>query len=154
MLSDSHAHLTLEHLDPDRDEMPDIDLDICQNGRAAVLDYVRSKYGHVAQIITFGTLKAKAAVKDVARVMGLGFEEANQLTKLIPSELNMTLDKALTQLARRRKSSRSAVVREAIEAMTRGEKRSVTELAGDLVGRFHGPGDLSSNPKYMDDFGK
>jgi DNA polymerase-3 subunit alpha len=84
-------------LDPDRDEMPDIDLDICQNGRAAVLDYVRGKYGHVAQIITFGTLKAKAAVKDVARVMGLGFEEANQLTKLIPAELNMTLDKALMQ---------------------------------------------------------
>jgi len=84
-------------LDPDRDEMPDIDLDICQNGRAAVLDYVRQKYGHVAQIITFGTLKAKAGVKDVARVLGLGFEEANQLTKLIPSELNMTLDKALTQ---------------------------------------------------------
>ncbi|MEK7710270.1 MAG: DNA polymerase III subunit alpha [Planctomycetota bacterium] len=84
-------------LDPDRDEMPDIDLDICQNGRAAVLDYVRNKYGHVAQIITFGTLKAKAAVKDVARVMGLGFDEANQLTKLIPSELNITLDKALAQ---------------------------------------------------------
>ncbi len=84
-------------LDPDRDEMPDIDLDICQEGRAAVLDYVRGKYGHVAQIITFGTLKAKAAVKDVSRVMGLGFEEANQLTKLIPFELNMTLDKALTQ---------------------------------------------------------
>ncbi len=84
-------------LDPDRDEMPDIDLDICQNGRAAVLDYVRNKYGHVAQIITFGTLKAKAAVKDVARVLGLGFDEANQLTKLIPAELNITLDRALEQ---------------------------------------------------------
>ena len=84
-------------LDPDRDEMPDIDLDICQNGRGAVLDYVRGKYGHVAQIITFGTLKAKAVVKDVARVLGIGFDEANQLTKLVPSELNMTLDKALAQ---------------------------------------------------------
>ena len=84
-------------MDPDRDEMPDIDLDICQNGRAELLDYVRHKYGHVAQIITFGTLKAKAVVKDVSRVMGLGFEEANNLTKLIPSDLKMTLDKALDQ---------------------------------------------------------
>ncbi len=84
-------------MDPDRDEMPDIDLDICQAGRAQLLDYVRQKYGHVAQIITFGTLKAKAAVKDVARVMGIGFEEANNLTKLIPAELNITIDKALEQ---------------------------------------------------------
>jgi DNA polymerase-3 subunit alpha len=84
-------------MDPDRDEMPDIDLDICQVGRAQVLDYVRDKYGHVAQIITFGTLKAKAVIKDVSRVLGLGFEEANNLTKLIPSELKMTLDKALKQ---------------------------------------------------------
>jgi len=82
-------------MDPDRDEMPDIDLDICQNGRGELIDYVRDKYGHVAQIITFGTLKAKAVVKDVSRVMGLDFEEANQLTKLIPNELHMTLDKAL-----------------------------------------------------------
>jgi len=82
-------------MDPDRDEMPDIDLDICQNGRGRLIDYVREKYGHVAQIITFGTLKAKAAVKDVARVMGLDFNQANELTKLIPNELKMTLDKAL-----------------------------------------------------------
>ena len=82
-------------MDPDRDEMPDIDLDICQNGRQQIIDYVRRKYGHVAQIITFGTLKAKAAVKDVARVLGLGFDEANRLTQLIPSELNITLDRAL-----------------------------------------------------------
>lgn len=84
-------------MDPDRDEMPDIDLDICQNGRADVIEYVRNKYGHVAQIITFGTLKAKAVVKDVARVVGLGFDEANQLTKLIPQTLKMTLDLALEQ---------------------------------------------------------
>ncbi|MBU0717957.1 MAG: DNA polymerase III subunit alpha, partial [Planctomycetes bacterium] len=66
-------------------------------GRAQLIDYVREKYGHVAQIITFGTLKARAAVKDVARVMGVGFDEANQLTKLIPGELKMTLDKALAR---------------------------------------------------------
>ena len=84
-------------MDPDRDEMPDIDLDICQNGRAQLIDYVRDKYGHVAQIITFGTLKARAVVKDVARVMGVGFDQANQLTKLIPNALKITLNKALAQ---------------------------------------------------------
>ncbi len=82
-------------MDPDRDEMPDIDVDICQNGRADVINYVRQKYGHVAQIITFGTLKARAAVKDVSRVLGLPFDEANQLTALIPAELKMTIDTAL-----------------------------------------------------------
>jgi DNA polymerase-3 subunit alpha len=84
-------------MDPDRDEMPDIDVDICQNGRADVINYVREKYGHVAQIITFGTLKARAAVKDVSRVLGLQFDEANRLTSMIPGELNMTIDKALAQ---------------------------------------------------------
>ena len=82
-------------MDPDRDELPDIDVDICQVHRADVIDYVRQKYGHVAQIITFGTLKAKAAVKDVARVMGMGFAEANELTALIPAELKMTIDRAM-----------------------------------------------------------
>ncbi|MCO6438337.1 MAG: DNA polymerase III subunit alpha [Phycisphaerae bacterium] len=84
-------------MDPDRDEMPDIDLDICQNGRARIIDYVRNKYGHVAQIITFNTLKAKAVIKDVARVLGLNFNEANEITALVPVELKMTLDKALSQ---------------------------------------------------------
>jgi len=84
-------------MDPDRDEMPDIDMDMCQEGRAEVINYVRKKYGQVAQIITFGTLKARAAVKDVCRVMGVGFDEANRLTKLIPNELKMTLDKAIEQ---------------------------------------------------------
>ena len=82
-------------MDPDRDEMPDIDIDICQEGREQVIDYVRKKYGQVAQIITFGTLQPRAAVKDVARVLGLGFEEANAITKLIPEELKMTIDKAM-----------------------------------------------------------
>ena len=82
-------------MDPDRDEMPDIDMDMCQNGRERVIEYVREKYGHVAQIVTFGTLKAKAAIKDVGRVLGLGFEETNALTKLVPKDLHVTIDKAL-----------------------------------------------------------
>ena len=83
-------------MDPDRDEMPDIDVDMCEVGRARVIEYVRQKYGHVAQIITFGTLKARAAVKDVCRVLGVGFDEANRLTRLIPAEPKMTIDKALS----------------------------------------------------------
>ncbi|MBX3372800.1 MAG: DNA polymerase III subunit alpha [Phycisphaeraceae bacterium] len=81
--------------DPDRSEYPDIDIDICQEGRARVIDYVRQKYGYVAQIITFGRLKAKAAIKDVARVMGLLPAEGQRLSNLVPKELNITLDEAL-----------------------------------------------------------
>ena len=81
--------------DPDRSEYPDIDIDICQDGRAQVIDYVRSKYGHVAQIITFGRLKARAAIKDVARVMGMSPREGQRLSNLVPSELNITIDAAL-----------------------------------------------------------
>ncbi len=81
--------------DPDRSEYPDIDVDICQDGRARVLEYVRNKYGHVAQIITFGRLKAKQAVKDVARVMGMAPSEGQRLSNLVPAELNITLEEAL-----------------------------------------------------------
>jgi DNA polymerase-3 subunit alpha len=83
--------------DPDRSEYPDIDIDLCQDGRAQVIDYVRRKYGHVAQIITFGTLKARAAVRDVCRVMDVPLAEADKLAKLIPEQLHITLDEALEQ---------------------------------------------------------
>src|SRR5690349_2089 len=85
-------------MDPSRNEMPDIDIDICQDGRGRVIDYVRNKYGHVAQIITFGTLAAKAACKDVGRVMGVPLAEIDKLTKLIPGLPGMTLDKAMSQV--------------------------------------------------------
>jgi DNA polymerase-3 subunit alpha len=81
--------------DPDRSEYPDIDIDLCQDGRARVLEYVRAKYGHVAQIITFGRLKARAAIKDVARTMGVPVAEAQRLSDLIPPELHITLERAL-----------------------------------------------------------
>jgi DNA polymerase-3 subunit alpha len=84
-------------MDPSRSEMPDIDIDICQEGRGKIIDYVRQKYGHVAQIITFGTLAAKAACKDVGRVMGVPLAEIDKLTKLIPNAVGMTLKKALEQ---------------------------------------------------------
>src|SRR5256714_5488271 len=85
-------------MDPSRNEMPDIDIDICQEGRGKIIEYVRAKYGHVAQIITFGTLAAKAACKDVGRVMGVPLAEIDKLTKLIPNAVGMTLNKALTQV--------------------------------------------------------
>jgi DNA polymerase-3 subunit alpha len=81
--------------DPDRSEYPDIDIDLCQDGRGRVIDYVRTKYGHVAQIITFGTLKARAAIRDVARVLEIPLSEADKIAKLIPEQLNITLDEAL-----------------------------------------------------------
>jgi len=82
-------------MDPHRNEMPDIDIDICQAHRAEIIDYVRKKYGHVAQIITFGTMKARAAIRDISRVLGLPLGEADRLAKLVPFSLDMTLDKAL-----------------------------------------------------------
>ena len=83
--------------DPDRAEYPDIDIDLCQNGRGEVINYVREKYGHVAQIITFGTLKARAAIRDVCRVHEVPLQEADKLAKLVPEELKITIDKALEQ---------------------------------------------------------
>ncbi|MBQ7488744.1 MAG: DNA polymerase III subunit alpha [Clostridia bacterium] len=84
-------------LNPERVSMPDIDVDFCYERRQEVIDYVGQKYGtdHVSQIITFGTMAARAVVRDVGRVLGYPFNEVNALTKLIPYELGMTLDRAL-----------------------------------------------------------
>ncbi len=83
--------------DPDRSEYPDIDIDICQDGRQAIIDYVRQKYGHVAQIITFGTLKARAAIRDVGRVLDVPLGEVDRVCKLVGDSLGMTIRKALDQ---------------------------------------------------------
>ncbi len=84
-------------LNPDRVSMPDIDIDFCMDRRSEVIDYVTERYGadHVAQIITFGTMKARAAVRDVGRVMNIPYAEVDRVAKLIPFELKMTLSKAL-----------------------------------------------------------
>lgn len=84
-------------LNPERVSMPDFDIDFCVEKRQRVIDYVIAKYGsdHVAQIATFGTLAAKAAVRDVARAMGLPYHTGDMIAKLIPRELNITLQKAL-----------------------------------------------------------
>jgi DNA polymerase III subunit alpha len=84
-------------LNPDRVSPPDIDIDFCEARRSEVLEYVRQKYGErrVAQIITFGKLKAKSVVRDVGRVMGWSYRDADRIAKMIPNELNITLDTAV-----------------------------------------------------------
>ncbi|MGZ3709118.1 MAG: DNA polymerase III subunit alpha, partial [Bdellovibrionota bacterium] len=84
-------------INPERISMPDFDIDFCQDRRGEVIDYVARKYGreNVCQIITFGKLQAKAVLKDVGRVFGMSFAETNQLTNLVPKQLDITLDKAI-----------------------------------------------------------
>lgn len=95
-----HYGLLFERfLNPERGSLPDFDIDFCVEGRDRVIEYVAKRYGrdHVAQIITFGTMSAKAVVRDVGRVMGLPYGFVDQVAKLIPFELGMTLQKALDQ---------------------------------------------------------
>ena len=84
-------------LNPERVSMPDIDMDFCYNRRDEVIDYVTRKYGreHVSQIITFGTLAAKAAVRDCGRAMGMAYSDVDAVAKAIPQELGITLKNAL-----------------------------------------------------------
>ena len=86
-------------LNPERVSMPDIDVDFCVQRRGEVIDYVIRKYGadHVAQIVTFGTMAARAAVRDVGRVMNLTYAETDAVAKAIPGGINTTLDEALQQ---------------------------------------------------------
>jgi DNA polymerase-3 subunit alpha len=86
-------------LNPERVSLPDIDVDFCERRRGEVIDYVTRKYGreNVAQIITFGTMKAKAVIKDVGRVLEWTFAEVDKVAKQIPPALDMTLDKALEE---------------------------------------------------------
>ncbi len=86
-------------LNPERVSMPDIDIDFCQRRRGDVIEYVTTKYGrsNVAQIITFGTMAAKAAIKDVGRAMDLPYGEVDRIAKLVPNQLNISLDEALQQ---------------------------------------------------------
>ena len=86
-------------LNPERVSMPDIDVDFCIERRQEVIDYVGRKYGkdHVAQIVTFGTLKAKGVIRDVARVLDMPYAQADSIAKMIPNDLHMTLELAMKQ---------------------------------------------------------
>jgi DNA polymerase III subunit alpha len=91
-------------LNPERVTMPDIDMDFCMDRRGEVINYVIDKYGeeHVCQIITFGTLGAKAAIRDVGRVMDFPYAEVDRVAKLVPTQLNITLQDAIQQEPRLR----------------------------------------------------
>ena len=84
-------------LNPERISLPDFDIDFCYNRRDEVIEYVKRKYGedHVAQIVTFGTMAARAAVRDVGRAMGMPYSEVDKIAKLIPRDIHATLDGAL-----------------------------------------------------------
>ena len=86
-------------LNPERVSLPDIDVDFCERRRGEVIDYVTRKYGrdNVAQIITFGTMKAKAVVRDVGRALDMPYADVDRIAKQIPAALDMTLDKALAE---------------------------------------------------------
>tara|TARA_R110002072_G_scaffold30092_2_gene94217 strand:+ start:1107 stop:4589 length:3483 start_codon:yes stop_codon:yes gene_type:complete len=112
-------------LNPERVSLPDFDVDFCMERRDEVIDYVARKYGrdHVSQIITYGTMAAKAVVRDVGRVLGFPYGFVDQIAKLIPFDLNMTLERALAEekMLRQRYNSEEDV-------------RSLLDLAQKLEG--------------------
>ncbi|HNZ57062.1 MAG TPA: DNA polymerase III subunit alpha, partial [Methylophilaceae bacterium] len=125
-------------LNPDRVSMPDFDIDFCQEGRDRVIEYVKQKYGldAVSQIATFGTMAAKAVVRDVGRVLDLPFHFVDGISKLIPMELGITLSDALVkepQLAERRENEEE--LRELLELALRleGLVRNVGMHAGGVL---------------------
>jgi DNA polymerase-3 subunit alpha len=96
-----HELLFERFLNPERISMPDIDIDFCMNRRGEVIDYVTQKYGreNVAQIITFGTMAAKAAIKDVGRAMDIPYADVDRIAKMVPTTLNIKLDTAIKESA-------------------------------------------------------
>ena len=94
-------------LNPERVSLPDIDIDFCERRRGEVIEYVTQKYGreNVAQIITFGTMKARAVIRDVGRSLDIPFAEVDRVAKLIPPTLDMTLEKALEEVPQLRQAN-------------------------------------------------
>ncbi|MGB9867652.1 MAG: DNA polymerase III subunit alpha [Bacillota bacterium] len=97
----THGLLFERFLNPERVSMPDIDIDFCFERRSEVIQYVTSKYGRdcVAQIVTFGTMAARAAIRDVGRVLGMPYNEVDRIAKMVPMSPGMTLEAALKQSA-------------------------------------------------------
>jgi DNA polymerase-3 subunit alpha len=113
-----NALLFERFLNPERKQMPDIDVDFCQNRRGEVIDYVTRKYGReqVAQIITFNTMAAKAAIKDCGRAMDMPYGDVDRIAKLVPATIGITLDKALEEVPDLRKAyDTDAQIRELID---------------------------------------
>ncbi|MDR0721890.1 MAG: DNA polymerase III subunit alpha [Treponema sp.] len=127
-------------LNPERISMPDFDVDFCNQRREEVIAYVTKKYGQerVGQIITFGTLKAKAVLKDVARALGFSLEESNSITKLIPEDPKMTLKKALEEEPKLREMEQDPKYQElfAVAQKLEGKNRhSSIHAAGIVIGK-------------------
>ncbi|MCS7021930.1 MAG: DNA polymerase III subunit alpha [Gemmataceae bacterium] len=127
-------------LDPNRSEAPDIDIDFCQDRREQVIEYVKRKYGaeSVAQIGTFGTLAAKAALKDVGRVLGVPLERVNQLCQLVPTRgaLTATLSEALESPDFRREYDADPQVRQLVDIALKLEginRNAGTHAAGVVI---------------------
>ena len=125
-------------LNPERVSMPDFDIDFCINGRDLVIEYVTHKYGKdsVAQIITYGTMAAKAAIRDVGRVLGSPYGFVDQIAKLVPLELGITIDKALEQeIILKTKYEEDDEVKAIIDLAKKleGITRNVGKHAGGLV---------------------
>ncbi len=136
-----YALLFERFLNPERVSMPDFDIDFCYERRGEVIDYVYRKYGndHVAQVITFGTLAAKQAVRDVARALDLSYADTDRIAKLIPFSLGMTLDKALDQSADLKQAYNSEpLVHEVIEYARKFEgmpRHASTHAAGVVISK-------------------
>jgi DNA polymerase-3 subunit alpha len=145
-------------LNPERVSMPDFDIDFCFERRGEVIDYVQQKYGKdcVAQIITFGTMKAKNAIRDVGRVMDLPLSEVDQIAKLVPGDPKATLEKALNEVAElRERYDNDPTVRDLIDRARGIEgliRQPSTHAAGivicdrpliDIVPLFRQPGEDS-----------
>lgn len=125
-------------LNPERVSMPDIDIDFCYEKRGLAIDYVTRKYGRnrVAQIITFGTEAARAVIRDVGRVLDTPLADVNRLAKMIPNELNITLDKALKGKELKELYESDAVVRELFDYGRKLEgiaRNASTHAAGVVI---------------------
>ncbi len=124
-------------LNPERVSMPDIDIDFCYERRGEVLDYVAERYGsdHVSQIITFGTLAAKAAVRDVGRALGMPYADVDVIAKAIPQELNITLEKAMKRKELRELYESSPDVRRLLDTARQleGMPRNISIHAAGVV---------------------
>ena len=124
-------------LNPERVSLPDFDIDFCMEGRDRVIDYVAGRYSadHVAQIITFGTMAAKAVVRDVGRVLGHPYGFVDQIAKLIPFELGMTLERALAEEGLRERYAADDEVRAIIDLARKleGLARNAGRHAGGVV---------------------
>ncbi len=125
-------------LNPERVSMPDIDVDFCQDRRDEVLRYVTAKYGadHVTQIVTYGTMKAKAVIRDVGRVLDIPYAEVDKIAKLVPDRLNITLKEALEQEPKlkemTKKEPRTAELLE-IALRLEGHRRHASKHAAGVV---------------------